>query len=163
MSLNAAKLIYESLPNVVSGIASSDDHANLLTGSHLAGQALNAGVGAAHIFAQPITAVSGCSHGLALSFVLKEVTIFNESKFPKLYESLISFIDPKAKDMGKKMSEIVEEFMTNIALDNKPSSIMSKEAIPAIMSQILLSTSHIWTNPRTVTMNDLQEILEKSW
>ena len=61
------------------------------------------------------------------------------------------------------MSEIVEEFMTNIALDNKPSSIMSKEAIPAIMSQILLSTSHIWTNPRTVTMNDLQEILEKSW
>lgn len=162
MSLSAGKLIYESLPRVVKNTASSEDYSNLIIGSHLAGQALNAGVGAAHIFAQPITAVTGCSHGLALSFVLKEVTIFNESKFPKIYDAFISIIDPASKKEGKKMSEIIEAFMFNIDLDNRSSSKISSKTIPEIMNQIVLSTSHIWTNPRPVTLNDLQEILQKS-
>ena len=162
MSLNAGKLIYESLPKIVNKTASSDDYANLMIGSHLAGQALNAGVGAAHIFAQPITAVTGCSHGLALSTVLKEVTAFNEVQFPKIYDRFISYIDSTTESKGKKMSELIEIFMTNIGLDNTSESILSKNSIPEIMNQIVLSTSHIWTNPRIVTLEDLQVILEKS-
>jgi alcohol dehydrogenase class IV len=162
MSLNAGKLIYESLPKIVNKTASSDDYSNLMIGSHLAGQALNAGVGAAHIFAQPITAVTGCSHGLALSIVLKEVTIFNEVQFPKIYDPFISYIDSTSESKGKKMSKLIEIFMTNIGLGNTSESILSKNSIPEIMNQIVLSTSHIWTNPRIVTLEDLQDILEKS-
>jgi alcohol dehydrogenase class IV len=162
MSLCAGKLIYESLSKVVKKIASKDDYSNLMVGSHLAGQSLNAGVGAAHIFAQPITAVTGFSHGLALSLVLKEVIIFNEGKFPKIYDPFISAIDPTSKIEGKKMSEIIETFMSDITLSNSGSSKIPKDLIPEIMNQIVLSTSHIWTNPRAVTLNDLQEILEKS-
>lgn len=162
MSLSAGRLIYDSLPKVVNGFAVNDNYADLMTGSHLAGQALNAGVGAAHIFAQPITAVTGCSHGLALSFVLKEVTIFNEAKFPKIYDPFISFIDPTSKKKGWKMSEIIETFMSKISLNIDSSPKISTKAIPEIMNHIVLSTSHIWTNPRTVTLKDLQEILEKS-
>jgi len=60
------------------------------------------------------------------------------------------------------MSELIEIFMTNIGLDNTSESILSKNSIPEIMNQIVLSTSHIWTNPRIVTLEDLQVILEKS-
>jgi alcohol dehydrogenase class IV len=60
------------------------------------------------------------------------------------------------------MSEIIEIFMTNIGLGNTSESILSKNSIPEIMNQIVLSTSHIWTNPRNVTLEDLQDILEKS-
>jgi alcohol dehydrogenase class IV len=161
-SLAAGKLIYESLPKIVNKTASSDDYANLMIGSHLAGQALNAGVGAAHIFAQPITAVTGCSHGLALSTVLKEVIVFNEVQFPKIYDRFISYIDSNSESKGKKMSELIEIFMTDIGLDRTSESILSKNYIPEIINQIVLSTSHIWTNPRIITLEDLEGILERS-
>jgi len=162
-SLSAASLIYGSLARVVEGIPTEEDFSNLLVGSYLAGQALNAGVGAAHILAQPITAVLGSSHGLALSFVLKEVVMYNEKVSPNIYDDFISFIDNDAKLKCMKMSDLIENFMDKIDLNFKLSEFSSDEVIPKILDQISLSTSHIWTNACPIDMRQLEAILKKSW
>ena len=162
-SLSAASLIYGYLARVVKGIPAEEDFSNLLVGSYLAGQALNAGVGAAHIFAQPITAVLGSSHGLALSFVLKEVVMYNENISPNIYDDFISFIDNDAKLKHTKMSDLIVNFMKEIDLNFKLSEFSSDEAIPEILDQISLSTSHIWTNACLIDMSQLEAILKKSW
>lgn len=162
-SLSAASLIYGSLARVVEGIPTEEDFSNLLVGSYLAGQALNAGVGAAHILAQPITAVLGSSHGLALSFVLKEVVMYNEKVSPNIYDDFISFIDNDAKLKCMKMSDLIENFMDKIDLNFKLSEFSGDEVIPKILDQISLSTSHIWTNACPIDMRQLEAILKKSW
>lgn len=162
-SLSAANLIYKSLARVVKGIPNDDDFSNLMVGSYLAGQSLNAGVGAAHIFAQPITAVLGSSHGLALSFVLKEVILFNEINCPNVYDDFILFIDIKAKSKNTKMSDLIVDLMNRIDLNFKLKEFSSDDAIPKILDQISLSTSHIWTNACPIDMFQLETILKKSW
>ena len=162
-SLSAASLIYGSLARVVKGIPKEEDFSNLLVGSYLAGQALNAGVGAAHIFAQPITAVLGSSHGLALSFVLKEVIMYNEINCPNLYDDFISFLDIDSRLKNIKMSDLIVDLMNEIDLNVKLSEFSSDEAIPKILDQISLSTSHIWTNACSIDMCQLEAILKKSW
>jgi alcohol dehydrogenase class IV len=162
-SLSAASLIYGSLARVVKGIPKEEDFSNLLVGSYLAGQALNAGVGAAHIFAQPITAVLGSSHGLALSFVLKEVIMYNEINCPNLYDDFISFLDIDSRLKNIKMSDLIVNLMNEIDLNVKLSEFSSDEAIPEILDQISLSTSHIWTNACSIDMCQLEAILKKSW
>jgi hypothetical protein len=53
--------------------------------------------------------------------------------------------------------------MNEIDLNVKLSEFSSDEAIPEILDQISLSTSHIWTNACSIDMCQLEAILKKSW
>ena len=162
LSVAALQLVTNHLPRVVSGGATYIDYRNSLLGSHLAGQALSAGIGAAHILAQPISAVLGVSHGTALSLVLEEVVRFNEGLPEDPYRELIGIL--AGGDQGTaRMSDLVGRFMSRIGIQNHPTSFGDADAIPRILSAVEQSTGHIWTNPRSVSLEALEGILTRSW
>jgi alcohol dehydrogenase class IV len=161
-SINALTMIVASLPRVVRGNPTDADYVNILLGSHFAGQALSAGVGAAHILAQPISAVLGVNHGTALSLVLEEVIRFNEGLPEDPYRELTSALSGLAGG-SVRMSEFVRKFMTEIEVSNQPGNFGGVVAIPKILEAVENSTGHIWTNPRNLSLEALEGILLRSW
>lgn len=161
-SVTALTLIFESLPRVVSGNSKDEDYSNLMLGSHIAGKALSAGVGAAHILAQPISAVLKVDHGTALSLVLEEVIRFNEELPENPYRALIATLT-KQSDSSLLMSNLVGDFMTEIQVVDRAMKFGGVEAIPLILDAVRESTGHIWTNPRDVSIQALEKILRRSW
>ena len=89
--------------------------------------------------------------------------MYNENISPNIYDDFISFIDNDAKFKHTKMSDLIVNFMKEIDLNFKLSEFSSEEAIPKILDQISLSTSHIWTNACSIDMSQLEAILKKSW
>lgn len=161
-SITAFTMLFESLPKVVAGDPKDEDYTNLMLGSHLAGKALSAGVGAAHILAQPISAVLDVDHGTALSLVLEEVIRFNEELPEDPYHALTAALRGKSEP-SLLMSEFVGNFMTDIDVKHRASKFGSTKAIPMILDVVKKSTGHIWTNPRAVSIEALEEILWRSW
>jgi alcohol dehydrogenase class IV len=133
-----------------------------MLGSHIAGKALSAGVGAAHILAQPISAVLKVDHGTALSLVLEEVIRFNEELPENPYRALIATLT-KQSDSSLLMSNLVGDFMTEIQVVDRAMKFGGVEAIPLILDAVRESTGHIWTNPRDVSIQALEKILRRSW
>ena len=136
---------------------------NLLLGSHIAGQALNAGVGAAHIFAQPLTAAIGVSHGMALSLVLEEVIKFNEKQVPGKYQEVLNNIETAIGSASSTMSGEIHRFIKEIGFDNKLSDFAKPDSVDLVMEKVVQTTSHIWTNACAVNLGDLKDILTKAW
>lgn len=62
-SLKAVELIFNNILRASENGNDLEARTNMAIGSYMAGVALNAGVGIAHIIAQPLGAVSGISHG----------------------------------------------------------------------------------------------------
>jgi alcohol dehydrogenase class IV len=163
LSLNAIKLIRVSLPKVLNDRSDQESRLDLLLGSHIAGQALNAGVGAAHIFAQPLTAAIGVSHGMALSLVLEEVIRFNEKQVPEKYVEVLENIDVVAGPASSTMSEEISRFIKEIGFNEKLANFANSECVEAVMEKVVQTTSHIWTNACSVNLIELREILERAW
>jgi alcohol dehydrogenase class IV len=162
-SISALEMIYRTLPKVTGGIANNDDYSDLLVGAHLAGIALNAGVGAAHIFAQPLTATIGISHGQALSAVLEEVVSFNEEGPTLPYKAIVDILDPMHTFELRNMSAIVKSFMSNIGMNKRLKEYADIDNLSKVMSNIGETTSHIWTNARPISNLDIENILHRSW
>jgi alcohol dehydrogenase class IV len=162
-SLNAIRLVRDSLPKVLNDRADKESCMNLLLGSHIAGQALNAGVGAAHIFAQPLTAAIGVSHGMALSLVLEEVIKFNEKQVPDKYQEVLKNIEATIGSASSTMSGEIHRFIKEIGFDNKLQDFAMPDSVDLVMEKVVQTTSHIWTNACAVNLEDLKGILTRAW
>ncbi|MBM4431730.1 MAG: iron-containing alcohol dehydrogenase, partial [Chloroflexi bacterium] len=77
VALRALELIGQSLSGAVLHGQDIKVRRDMLFASYLAGLSLNAGVGAAHILAQPVSAVTGLFHSQAISILLPHVVQAN--------------------------------------------------------------------------------------
>jgi alcohol dehydrogenase class IV len=60
-------------------------------------------------------------------------------------------------------SELVGQFLVDLGLNQKLSDYgATRETVPAILDAVVRSTGHIWTNPRPVTLEALEDILLKA-
>jgi 1,3-propanediol dehydrogenase/alcohol dehydrogenase len=152
----ALLLLVNPLLRAVADGADHEARASLAIGSHLAGQALAAGVGAAHILAQPISATLSVAHGEALAAVFTAVLAFNEQRpTPLLTDIAAAFGNPPLP-----LSQAMREFVESLGLPTCLSAIGGRARdIPEILSKVAQSTAHIWTNARPVTLDDLDRIL----
>jgi alcohol dehydrogenase len=159
LSLEALRLLAKSLLAAVLNGQDMEARSDVLLASHLAGQALNAGVGAAHILAQPISAVIGIGHPNALSTVLEHTVRYNEEYVGDKYRRVVKLLEPGAPE-GEKPSRVIGRFLRDLGLDQKLSDYgATSDDIPRILDAVVRSTGHIWTNPRPVTLDALEEIL----
>lgn len=163
LSLTSLKLIRANLPKVLGNRLDTDAGMDLMLGSHIAGQALNAGVGAAHIFAQPLTSAIGVSHGMALSLVLEEVVKFNEKHVPEKYREVLASLGFEADPNGPTMSSEIHQFIQEIGLNDTLLDFAGIELEALVMEKVKQTTSHIWTNACAVDLADLQGILSRAW
>lgn len=164
LSRAALQMVTANLPAVVSGANDPSARQAMSIGSHLAGQGLSAGVGAAHVLAQPISAVLGVNHGTALSMVLVETIRYNEGLPQDPYRTLVPLV---AAALGvssdTSMSELVGSFMDRVGARRHASELGEASAIPSILDAVVRSTGHIWTNPRPLDLDALEGILTRSW
>ncbi len=158
LSRQALSLLVDPLLRAVRDGTDHDARSSLSLGSHLAGQALAAGVGAAHILAQPISATLGVAHGEALAAVFGAVLDFDEYPSP-LFADIAVLFGPN----GRPLSHAVREFIATIGLPTTLSAIGGRQRdIPVILSKVSESTGHIWTSARPVTLDDLGRVLQAS-
>lgn len=166
-SLKAMELIINNLEIAVKCPENLEARENMAVGSFLGGVALNAGVGAVHILAQPLGAVYGVSHGNACAILLPVVMKMNYKycidKFIKMAAAMnLNITDCCGETAAAMVIERIEKLYTELGIPSKLSMVCSvrENSIKDVLNSMNNSTGHIRTNPRPVDEKLLTEILE---
>ncbi|MDR3243338.1 MAG: iron-containing alcohol dehydrogenase [Elusimicrobiota bacterium] len=163
--LKAMSLINENLPIVIKTPSNVEARANMLLGSYFGGLAITAGIGIAHIMAQPIGALYHVPHGDACSIFLPASMELNMPYAAKKYALV-------AKALNVYEASASDEENTKRAIDrikslqkeiNAPSTLApyingAKIDMPIIIESIKKTTGHIKCNPRPLDENLMTEI-----
>lgn len=169
LALRALELIGENLPRAVSDGADLAARGNMLIASYLAGLSLNAGVGAAHILAQPIGAVTGLSHSESIAILLPHVVRANLRYSPEKYGRAATALGEKIDDLGAKaagarivraLERLLEETGQSQRLRDRG---VTEADLDDILEVTLRSQMHIKTNPRPVDVSLLRCLLQKAF
>lgn len=166
-SLKALELINKSLVTAVRDGKNMQARADMLYASYFAGCALHAGIGLAHIIAQPIGGLLKIPHGDACSIFLPHSMEYNKEYCIKKYCDI-------SRILGSSSSS---DDLTNVvyAIDRVKALIGDVEAPTSINSYIKNSnfdleeavdiiqgaTSHIKCNPRPVSTEIIKMIIQK--
>lgn len=140
----------------------------MLTASHLAGLSLSAGVGCAHILAQPLSSVTGLPHGLAIALLLPGVVEANYPYSPGKYARIAGLMGEDVCGLKEgEAAALCAEALRKLYGKIEFSETLGTHGVEAasfapVMESAAGSTRHIATNPRPVTDELLIEILAKS-
>ena len=164
----AVEMIAANFVSAVREPENAEARANMLYASYFAGCALNAGIGIAHIVAQPVGGLFKIPHGDACSVFLPHAMDFNlESAMKKYCDvaralGLKSFEDnaDNAKYAVKRVREIIAEV-------NGPSSLSpylrgADFDVDETVRTVQGATGHIKCNPRFVDADAIKNILLNS-
>lgn len=169
VGLHAIKMIGISLPRVVSHGQDSIARTSMLYASLLAGLSLNAGVGAAHILAQPVGAVTGISHSQAIAILLPHVVRAN-----------VDYAVHKYADIAHALGEGIEGLTCGEAAAQAVCAIgrlqsagdlkvrfrdcgVTEQQLSDILENALRWQMHIGTNPRPADRALLESILAAAY
>ncbi len=167
-SARAVELIREYLPRCVRDGGDMAAREALLVASNLAGLALNAGVGAAHVLAQPLSAASGLSHSLAIALLLPAVVEANHLHSPAKYARIAALLGENVHGLDEKAAAARSvDGLRNLYrvlgfAETLKTHGVEAQLFPAVMESAAKSTRHISTNPRPVTDELLLDILGRS-
>ena len=166
-SLKAMELIGQNLIIVYTEPGNIKARENMLLGSYIAGCSLAAGIGLAHIMAQPVGAMFNIPHGDACSIFLPEVMRLNLNhaleKYVKIAEILgVENISGDKEEMAAAGIARVDEIRR---LVNAPVRLQPyiKESVDMnrMLETVMKTTGHIKCNPRPVDEALMQEIFNK--
>ncbi|WRS27864.1 iron-containing alcohol dehydrogenase [Oscillospiraceae bacterium MB08-C2-2] len=167
-SLKALRLIVDNLHKAYSDSTDTKAHENMLLGSYLAGCAISAGTGLAHIIGQPVGALYHISHGEICSILLPGSMRAN-TPFAKPY--LLDIAKTLGTDeVGKSEDEAIEAAIVYIekliASVNGPHKLtdyvsLDKIDIEAIVSGVQESMGHVKNNPRPVEPLVIRQMIKE--
>jgi len=169
LALRALELIGENLPRAVIHGADLIARSNMLIASYLAGLSLNAGVGAAHILAQPIGAVTGLSHSDSIGILLPHVVRANLDYSPEAYRRAAAALGEKVHglDVNAGAARIVRALERLLAEIGQLRRLRDRGVTEADLDDILevtlRSQMHIKTNPRPVDIDLLRCLLQEAF
>ena len=167
MGLKAMKLIYDNLKVCMEKPDDVSARGNMLLASYFAGCALNAGIGLAHMIAQPIGGMFKIPHGDACSIFLPYAMEYNaETNIGKFSDIARVFgvdekVDsPSASNQG---IEKVKSFLADVSTPTSLKGYISQDSfeIDECVSNIMNATSHIKCNPKEVTQEIIRKVLYK--
>lgn len=162
-SLKAIELISRNLVTAYNEPENIKARENMLLGSYIAGYALTAGIGLAHIMAQPVGAMFKIPHGDACSIFLPDVMKLN------LFHSLGKYVKI-ARELG--VTDSGDDEQTALAGIAKVQAIRSAINAPdklkpyikhdydinQVVETVMKTTGHIKCNPRPVDGELMKEI-----
>ncbi|WP_084757894.1 iron-containing alcohol dehydrogenase [Defluviitalea phaphyphila] len=155
-SLKAIELINKNLITCCNEPENIDARMGMLIGSYLGGCALVAGIGIAHIIAQPVGAMFKIPHGEACSILLPTAMELNLEYSTKKYAEIakaLGVYDYNKSDLenGKLAIERVKEIRSAInAPDSLTPYLPENLDMDEVLENIKNSTGHITCNPRPV-------------
>jgi alcohol dehydrogenase class IV len=155
-SVCALELIGQHLLRAVHSGEDLAAREGMLVASYLAGLALNAGVGTAHILAQPISAVHGLSHSDAISLVLRATVERNLDYASERYTRAAQALGEDGRDILKVIDRVYCETQVGSKLADYG---VTHVRVDEILDRVRRSTGHLTTNPRPVDETLLADIL----
>jgi alcohol dehydrogenase class IV len=117
---------------------------------------LNAGVGTAHILAQPISAVHGLSHSDAISLVLRTTVERNLDYASERYARAAQALGEDGGDILKAIDHLYREARVGSQLADYG---LTHVRVDEVLDRVRRSTGHLKTNPRPVDETLLEDIL----
>ena len=166
-SLKALELISRSLRKAVEDGKNIQARTDMLYASYFAGCALQAGIGLAHIIAQPIGGLLKIPHGDACSIFLPHSMEYNREHSIKKYSDIARILgsDSKENDLHN-VDYAIDRVKSLIHAVNGPTDIKpyikkNEFDLDKAVEAIHGSTSHIKCNPRPVTVEAIQSVLRK--
>lgn len=169
LALRALELIGENLPRAVTHSADLVARSNMLIASYLAGLSLSAGVGAAHILAQPIGAVTGLPHSDSIAILLPHVVRANLGYALEKYRRAAGALGERVDDVdanaaAAKIVHALERLLRETRQAPRLRDHGVTEAdLHDIVEVTLRSQMHIKTNPRPVDVDLLMSLLQEAF
>jgi alcohol dehydrogenase class IV len=167
--LKAIELINRSLVKAVHEGNDAEARGDMMLASYLAGCALHAGIGIAHIIAQPLGGMFKIPHGDACSIFLPiamEVNLeYSVKKYCKIAEALgintTGLTEVGAARLGIKR---IAEIRAQANAPQKLSEYVDCDSLSLdeVLVAIEKSTGHIKCNPRPVDRSLLAEVIKKA-
>ena len=166
---NAITLVAQYLRPSVASKLNMEAKTNMAIASLQAGLSFsNAILGAVHAMSHAIGGRFLVHHGDVNSVLLPHVMEYNLIANPKKFADIASFLGIDTcgltyMEAGKKAIDYVKELAIDIGAPQKLSEMgIEKEAIQE-MSQIALNDACMITNPRDITIEDIEELFRKAW
>ncbi len=167
-SLKALSLLTDNIYRAYVNPKDVKAQENMLLGSYLAGYAIAAGTGLAHIIGQPVGALYGISHGEICSVFLPGSMRANA---PYAHNYLIDIAKALGVDQaGKNEDEIieagikrVEEIISSVNGPQKLTDYVPLETIniDRIIAGVQESMGHIKNNPRPIEPSVIRKMVEE--
>ena len=166
---NAISLVAEYLRPSVASKINQEAKTNMAMASLQAGLAFsNAILGAVHAMSHAVGGKYYLLHGDVNSILLPHVMEYNLLANPKKFADIALFLGVDTRGMphmeaGKKAIEYVKQLTADIGAPQRLSDIgVEKEEIRK-MSLVALHDACMITNPRDITVEDIEEIFRKAW
>lgn len=154
----AVSLALQSLPAVVRDLEDPGLRGAMLQASLLAGLAISSTRTAlAHSISYPLTARYGVPHGLACGFTLPALSEFNATGDDSWLAHLSAFHAPHG--LSSRLLEVLSELRTGVLIRRY---IPDVDAILAVAPE-MLTPGRADNNLRAATVQDVENILRKSW
>ena len=168
-ALWALELIGRSLERAVSDGQDIRARRDMLFASYMAGLSLQAGVGAAHILAQPVSAVTGLSHSLAIAVLLPHVVQANLDHATEKYIAAADALGMGAEDgeprsAASRVISALRRYQEAGKLPSRFRDVGVREShLQDVLESALRWQMHIKSNPRPVDRSVLQGILQAAY
>ncbi|OAT71722.1 iron-containing alcohol dehydrogenase [Parageobacillus thermoglucosidasius] len=166
---NAISLVSEYLRPSVASKINQEAKANMAMASLQAGLAFsNAILGAVHAMSHAVGGKYPVLHGDINSILLPHVMEYNLLANPKKFADIAAFLGVDIRGLshmeaGRKAIEYIKQLTMEIDAPQRLSDIgLEKDEIPH-MSLIALDDACMITNPRDVTVEDIEEIFRRAW
>jgi alcohol dehydrogenase class IV len=166
---NAISLVSEYLRPSVASKINKEAKTHMAMASLQAGLAFsNAILGAVHAMSHAVGGKYPVLHGDINSILLPYVMEYNLLATPKKFADIATFLGIDIRGLsymeaGKKAIEYVKQLSMEIDAPQRLSDIgLEKDEIPH-MSLIALHDACMITNPRDVTVEDIEEIFRRAW
>lgn len=155
--IKAIELINSSLEETLKNPTNIEARGKMMLGSYLGGCAITAGIGIAHIMAQPLGAMFHIPHGDACSIFLPismELNLnYATEKYAKIAQALCVYDSSKStKENAQAAIERVKELIKAINAPNTLAPyIQTPPAQEVLLDTIKRTTGHITCNPKPLT------------
>lgn len=165
----AIELISNNLRTAFANGSNLQARNNMLEGSMLAGIAFaNAGVTAVHAFAYPIGAEFHIPHGVANTIMLIPVMDFNIVGNLDKFAHLAEYLGQHTKGLNKRKAassavQAIRELAEDLQVPSRLRDFGVQESdIPELAKGVMQVTRLLANNPRTMHLQDAEEIYKKA-
>lgn len=169
LGLEAVRMIYTTLPEVVESPGDLDGRGKMIVASNLAGMAFAYSyLGLSHSLANPLTRVAGMVHGMAVGMMLPYIILFNEPVARNDYAALAARIlgnrtpsDPR--EATRRLAASLKEFLGRLGY---PPSLKKcgvlRDLIPEMAAEAVIQPS-ARANPREANLEDIKKLYYQAY
>ena len=165
-AMESIRLMCGHLPAAYANPDSLEERYQTMLGSLLAGLAFsNASLGAVHAMAHSLGGYSDLPHGECNALLLEYVAEFNYDACPERYSTIGALFDPTGRDVSDGKNGLLlalRKLRETLGITERLSDLgVTRQDLPQLAKKAIRDPC-LATNPRKMTVEDIERIYEKA-